>query len=137
MRNLPSYSEKSIVTLEEMTKAIANRVGIEPHLAEKEASFVMDLFGFETRIIDNTLEQDDRQLFYFLEEMGLLRTGMEESTLYDGRSWRTHYWELDKEGIRDAIKRPRYRGTSREPSPEEIYEEIPDELWFVRNYNNF
>ena len=136
MRNLPSYSEKSIVTLEEMTKAIANRVGIEPHLAEKEASFVMDLFGFETRIIDNTLEQDDRQLFYFLEEVGLLRTGMEEATLYDGRSWRIHYWELDKEGIRDAIKRPRYRETSREPSPEEIYEEIPDELWFVRSYEN-
>ena len=37
----------------------------------------MDIFGFNDRIIDNVLEPEDRQLFYILEEEGLLTRGAE------------------------------------------------------------
>jgi hypothetical protein len=123
-----------IVTLEDLAAAIATRVNIDIESAMKDANFVMDLFGFEDRIIDNILEPEDRQLFYILEEEGMLITEREETTIYDGRSWRTHYWYLNKDMIL------RYREGRKEKKKEEreekdvtsVYEEIPDELWFSR-----
>ena len=42
-----------IITLEDLAAAIAARVDIDIESAIKDANFVMDLFGFEDRIIDN------------------------------------------------------------------------------------
>ena len=89
----------NIITLEDLAMAIATRVGIDFESALRDANFVMDLFGFEDRIIDNVLEPEDRQLFYILEEEGMLTTEREETTIYDGRTWRTHYWFINKETI--------------------------------------
>ena len=123
-----------IVTLEDLAAAIAARVGIDIESALKDANFVMDLFGFEDRIIDNILEPEDRQLFYILEEEGMLITEREETTIYDGRSWRTHYWYLNKDLIlryREA-KKKRKKEEKKEEDIASIYEELPDELWFSR-----
>jgi hypothetical protein len=84
----------TIITLDDLSKAIANRVGIDIEEARRDAGFVMDIFGFDDRVIDNVLDPEDRQLFYILEEEGMLTTEREETTLYDGREWRTHYWRL-------------------------------------------
>jgi len=123
-----------IITLEDLAMAIAARVDIDMESALKDANFVMDLFGFEDRIIDNILEPEDRQLFYILEEEGMLLTEREETTIYDGRSWRTHYWFLNKEAIlkykeEGRGKRERRR---REEDASDVYKEIPEELWFSR-----
>ncbi len=122
-----------IVTLEDLATAIASRVDIDIESAMKDANFVMDLFGFEDRIIDNILEPEDRQLFYILEEEGMLITEREETTIYDGRSWRTHYWFLNKETIlkyKEEGKRKREERRKREEDASDIYNEIPEELWF-------
>ena len=89
----------NIITLDDLSKAIANRVGIDIEEARRDAGFVMDIFGFQDRIIDNVLDPEDRQLFYILEEEGMLTTEREETTLYDGREWRTHYWVIRKDII--------------------------------------
>ncbi len=123
-----------IITLEDLAMAIAARVDIDMESAIKDANFVMDLFGFEDRIIDNILEPEDRQLFYILEEEGMLLTEREETTIYDGRSWRTHYWVLNKETIlkyKEEGKRKEERKKEIEDATE-VYKEIPDELWFSR-----
>lgn len=123
-----------IITLEDLAMAIAARVDIDLESALKDANFVMDLFGFEDRIIDNILEPEDRQLFYILEEEGMLLTEREETTIYDGRSWRTHYWFLNKETIlkyKEEGRRKREE-KKKEEDAAEIYKEIPDELWFSR-----
>jgi len=122
-----------IVTLEDLATAIASRVDIDIESAMKDANFVMDLFGFEDRIIDNILEPDDSQLFYILEDEGMLITEREETTIYDGRSWRTHYWFLNKETIlkyKEEGKRKREEKKKREEDAADIYNEIPEELWF-------
>ena len=77
-----------------MTNAIKNRLDISDIKAKKIATFIMDAFGFENRIIDNILKPDERQLFYMLEAEGFLTTGRERSRLHDGREWMTHYWQL-------------------------------------------
>ena len=132
----------SIITLDDLSKAIANRVGIGLEEARRDAGFVMDIFGFDDRVIDNVLDPEDRQLFYILEEEGMLTTEREETTLYDGREWRTHYWRLKKDtiveyskeadGIRDLLidkKQPR------NVSDEDIYETMEEDLWTTRKIN--
>ena len=124
----------SIVTLEDLAMAISNCVNIDVESAMGDANFVMDLFGFEDRIIDNVLEPEDRQLFYILEEEGMLITEREETTIYDGRTWRTHYWFINKETIL-SYKEEKERTDKKRKGEEdiaEIYEEIPDEMWFSR-----
>src|ERR1051325_12200292 len=100
-------ADMEIITVEDLSQAIQDRIGLVPEEAERDAEFVMDIFGFNDRIIDNVLEPEDRQLFYILEEEGLLTTEREETTLYDGREWRTHYWLFKKEAIKDMSEKER------------------------------
>ena len=130
----------SIITLNIMAKAIQNRIGINKRKAEQIASFIMDLFGFDNRIIDNILNPEDRQLLYMLESEGLLSTGREEEKLHDGREWLTHYWELKKNIIlkyaENNIKKDERiisnRLRNRNKKINVIYSNIPDEMWISR-----
>ena len=130
----------SIITLNIMAKAIQNRIGINKRKAEQIASFIMDLFGFDNRIIDNILNPEDRQLLYMLESEGLLSTGREEEKLHDGREWLTHYWELKKNIIlkyaENNIKKDERiisnRLRNRNKKNNDIYSNIPEEMWISR-----
>ena len=133
-----------IITLDDLSKAIANRVGIDIEEARRDAGFVMDIFGYDDRVIDNVLDPEDRQLFYILEEEGMLTTEREETTLYDGREWRTHYWMLKKNTIlkyaQDASKRVRsVLSDKRQPikdiSDESIYDTLAEDTWTTRKIN--
>src|SRR3990170_2155985 len=123
-----------IVTLEDLQMAIGNRIGLPEEDAHRDASFVMDIFGFDDRVIDNVLEPEDRQLFYILEEEGMLTTEREETTLYDGREWRTHYWLFKKTQVKDMSEKEREmrRLKRTAPSEEDVYNQLPAELWGQR-----
>ncbi|HEV8361702.1 MAG TPA: DUF6015 family protein [Candidatus Thermoplasmatota archaeon] len=120
-----------IITVEDLSQAIQERIGLIPDESDRDAEFVMDIFGYNDRIIDNVLEPEDRQLFYILEEEGLLTTEREETTLYDGREWRTHYWLFRKDRILGAAREHRSKLAQ---STEEfgIYEELPEDVWATR-----
>ncbi|MCK4364653.1 MAG: hypothetical protein KAW45_01245 [Thermoplasmatales archaeon] len=133
----------NIITLDDLSKAIANRVGIGLEEARRDAGFVMDIFGFQDRVIDNVLDPEDRQLFYILEEEGMLTTEREETTLYDGREWRTHYWVIRKDIIlkysKGENKRVRSvlsdRQTIEDISDEAIYDALEKDMWVTRKIN--
>ena len=129
----------SLLTLDDLSKAISNRVGIDIDEAQRDAGFVMDIFGFDDRVIDNILDPEDRQLFYILEEEGMLTTEREETTLYDGREWRTHYWRLRKDVILKFSKEEnglrRYLIDKKQPvnvSDDDIYNNIDEDMWTTR-----
>lgn len=130
----------TIITLDDLSKAIANRVGIDIEEARRDAGFVMDIFGFDDRVIDNVLDPEDRQLFYILEEEGMLTTEREETTLYDGREWRTHYWRLKKDTIARYCKESGQehnvliadKKQIKNVSDDDIYNTIDDEVWVTR-----
>jgi hypothetical protein len=127
----------TIITLDDLSKAIAHRVGIDIEEARRDAGFVMDIFGFDDRVIDNVLDPEDRQLFYILEEEGMLTTEREETTLYDGREWRTHYWRLKKDTIARYSKEIGTERTAiigdkkqlKNVSDDDIYNIIEDDMW--------
>lgn len=134
----------SIITLDDLSKAIANRIGVDIEEARRDAGFVLDIFGFDDRVIDNVLDPEDRQLFYILEEEGMLTTEREETTLYDGREWRTHYWQMRKDTIlRYAKDKKRTMRTEmydekrpiqpiEDMSDGDVYGQLDEEIWTSR-----
>ena len=123
-----------ILTLEDLAMAVSNRIGIPEEDAVRDANFVMDIFGFDDRVIDNVLEPEDRQLFYILEEEGMLTTEREETTLYDGREWRTHYWLFKKNQVFMMSEEEREIRRRRKARPQEsdVYNQLPDDMWASR-----
>jgi hypothetical protein len=129
-----------IITLNALTRALMNRVGITNLEARKVAGFVLDLFGYDDRIIDNVLEPKDRQLFYILEAEGLLSTGREETRLPDGREWLTHYWEIKRHAIlhyaniktRKLIVSSASQSKEQEKQKGQIYTNLSDDVWMSR-----
>ncbi len=119
------------LTVEHLTKAIKNSIdkqGMPEEEARAMAQHVMNFFGYSERIIDNVLEPEDRDAFYMLEDAGILMTEREETTLYDGREWRIHYWMFRKERIHELIsgKRGAQDGSSESGN---VYDEVPDDIW--------
>ena len=96
-----------IVTVDELTQAICNSPnnrGIQEMAAYDLALHILNFFGYSDRIIDNVLEPEDRDAFYMIEDASIITTEREETTLYDGREWRIHYWLFRREKIADLIK---------------------------------
>ena len=135
----------NIITLDDLSKAIANRVGINIDEARRDAGFVMDIFGFQDRVIDNVLDPEDRQLFYLLQSTGILSNGRDETLLHDGREWRTHYWQLEREKICDLATQqshiPKYTVALPHPKPREsqydsVYFSLADDVWSTRKIDS-
>jgi transcription initiation factor IIE alpha subunit len=131
-----THSNFVTLTVDDLTKAIRNSIkndvrSMPEEEAKEMAQHVMNFFGYSERIIDNILEPEDRDAFYMLEDSGLLTTEREETTLYDGREWRIHYWIFKKDKILDLVKT---KGKRYDPIVEEamsVYEEIPDDVWRI------
>lgn len=123
--------DRTTLTVEHLTKAIKNSIdkqGMPEEEARAMAQHVMNFFGYSERIIDNVLEPEDRDAFYMLEDAGILMTEREETTLYDGREWRIHYWMFRKERIDELIhgKKSVQGGTE---GDQNVYNDIPDDIW--------
>ncbi len=122
------------LTVKNLTRAIRNsidREGMKEDEAQAMAQHILNFFGYAERIIDNVLEPDDRDAFYMLEDSGILTTEREETTLYDGREWRIHYWLFRKERIFElANAAPPLEETI--PDSDSVYEQMPEDLWESR-----
>ncbi len=95
------------IDLNALSMAVRRSVGhdgMRKEDAEAIASNILNFFGFNERIIDNVLEPDDRDTFYMLEDCGILETERDETTLYDGREWRIHYWMFRKDRILELAR---------------------------------
>lgn len=128
-----------VITLKMMTDAIERKLGIKSQQAKKMAIFIMDAFGYETRIIDNILSTNERQVFYMLEGEGLLCTSREQTRLYDGRAWMTHYWKLNTTAIKyyskqntPQIMKKRIEKKKIIKNPSTIYNTLSEEKWLTR-----
>lgn len=125
--------ERDILTLDELKRAI--KKSIQENEMPEEAAMdlarhIMNFFGFNDRIIDNFLEPEDRDAFYMLEDAGILTTEREETTLYDGREWRIHYWLFRKDVVMKLIADENSQDTSSaEQEITSVYDDLPDDVW--------
>lgn len=121
-----------VLNLEDLTTAIRtsiDRGGMEEEGARDMALHVLNFFGFNDRIIDNVLEPEDRDAFYILEDSGLLVTEREETTLYDGREWRIHFWMFRRERIQDLVRAAKVRAEKVAEADTSVYADVPDDVW--------
>jgi len=121
----------STLTVEHLTHAIRNSIdrdGMPEHEAQAMAQHVMNFFGYSERIIDNVLEPEDRDAFYMLEDAGILTTEREETTLYDGREWRIHYWIFRKKRIVELLNGI-VESEGEGGDGANIYDDMPSEIW--------
>ncbi len=118
------------LTVDDLTRAIKNsidRAGMKDEEARAMAQHVLNFFGYSERIIDNVLEPEDRDAFYMLEDSGILTTEREETTLYDGREWRIHYWMFRKERITELVRAQREREALEKDAT--VYDGVPEDFW--------
>ena len=90
------------------------------------ADYILSFFGFETEVIDNNLDVADRDVFYMLEEEGLLGTRQDEVLIKKGKTWRIHYWVLRVDRIKALA---RGVGARKSEDAFAVYEDVPDEIW--------
>ena len=124
------------LTLAQLTQAIRRKVDIdmETVVAESVAEHALGFFGFSNRIIDNALEPTDRNLFYQLQDYDLLTTESEETTLWDGREWRIHYWKFKSNAEELALLSVEDENSGEDEDPYAgIYEDVPVSLWRERS----
>ena len=103
-------------------------------VAETIAEHALGFFGFSNRIIDNALEPTDRNLFYQLQDYDLLTTESEETTLWDGREWRIHYWKFKSNA--EELARLSAQGSINKDDEDPyagVYDDVPASLWKERS----
>ncbi len=121
----------TVVTMQQVEAALRKTVGRKGMTDEEIknlADYLMSFFGYTDEVIDNRLTSEDRDVFYMLEEEGLLTTTHEEVLLKKGKLWRIHYWILKK----DQIIRLANAIESSEEKKEDagaVYDQISDEEW--------
>jgi len=135
-RLLTIHGEDMGLTLAQLTQAIKSKVDktMETTVAESIAEHALGFFGFSNRIIDNALEPTDRNLFYQLQDYDLLTTESEETTLWDGREWRIHYWKFKPNA--ENFANFSLENNSKEENDDpyaDIYDGMPADLWRERS----
>ena len=118
-----------VVMMSELVAALRATVG-HRGMTEEDlralADYLMSFFGFNTEAIDNNLDVADRDVFYMLEEEGLLTTRQEEVLIKKGKIWRIHYWILRVERIKALAK----RAAPKSPADAfAVYDDLPDDIW--------
>lgn len=121
---MPASSQLDLVNLEQLTRAIQIRAGMDVEEATRLADMVLSYFGFEMQVIDNSLEPEDRRQFYMLHDLGILSSDWEETLIPSGRMWRIYYWQLNVSSIRDIIAK---KGNLQKEA--NVYDKLPTEAW--------
>ena len=122
----------TVVTMRQVELALKKTIGKRDDMSDddvkKMAEYIMSFFGYTDEVIDNRLTPNDRDVFYMLEEVGLVTTTHEEVLLKKGKMWRIHYWILKK----DQIARLAAMDEDAEKDDSgavDVYEELSDEQW--------
>ena len=90
------------------------------------AEYLMNFFGYHDSITDNMLKAKDRDVFYTLEEVGILTTAQDQIIIKKGKTWRIHYWELRKEEI---LRLADLQEEEEEEDEYAIYDQISEDIW--------
>ncbi len=117
------------ITVDKIEKALLNTLGkkgMPPEEIKKLAEYVMNFFGYHDTVTDNLLRAKDRDVFYMLEEVGILTTFQDQVTIKKGKIWRIHYWVLKKNEI---IRLANLKEKEADTDKYSIYQEISDDMW--------
>lgn len=119
----------TVITVQDVERALMNTLGkkgMEKEEVKKLAEYVMNFFGFEDTISDNLLKAKDRDVFYTLQDVGILTTFQDQITIKKGKIWRIHYWVLKK---RDILRLANLVDEVKSEEEYAIYDDISNDVW--------
>jgi hypothetical protein len=119
----------TVITVQDVERALMNTLGkkgMDKEEVKKLAEYVMNFFGFEDTISDNLLKAKDRDVFYTLQDVGILTTFQDQITIKKGKIWRIHYWVLKK---RDILRLANLTDEVESEEDYAIYDEISNDVW--------
>jgi hypothetical protein len=117
------------ITIEDVESALMNTLGkkgMSEVEVKKLAIYVMNFFGFDDTVSDNLLKAKDRDVFYTLQDVGILSTFQDQITIKKGKIWRIHYWVLKKTEI---LKLANLKEKTDSGDEFGIYDEISNDVW--------
>lgn len=117
------------ITVGDVEKALMNTLGkkgMETEEIKKLAEYVMNFFGYDDTISDNLLKAKDRDVFYTLQDVGILTTFQDQITIKKGKIWRIHYWVLKKDEI---LRLANFKEIAKKKDKYSIYDEISNDVW--------
>jgi hypothetical protein len=118
------------ITVEDVEKALMNTLGKKGMKREEIKNlteYLMNFFGFSDSISDNLLKAKDRDIFYTLQDVGILTTFQDQLTIKKGKIWRIHYWVLKKNEI---LRLANFTDENEiENEYKRIYNQISNEIW--------
>ena len=120
-----------VVSIKELKVALEKALSskqLSREQIERLSERIMDLFGFEDQVVDNRLSPEDRDIFYMLEEAGLVTTIEDDVQVQKGKTWRIYYWVLKKDQIKRLSSESEAKAAEVEPEAD-IYETISEDVW--------
>ncbi len=125
-----SYSRRYIPVPADFARAMAylySKKGIEAKADDllDTAVGIMQFFGFDDEVVGNHLEHEDLALMYQLEDLGLVKTRIEEHIIAANRVWRANYFILDKNKIKEYAA----MGPQKKDEFFDLYNSLPEEAW--------
>ncbi len=121
-----------ILTMNDLRVALRNslgRKGMEEHSIRSLADYLLNLFGYDDAIVDNILSPSDRNVFYMLEDEGLLGIKEEEVAIRKGKSWRLFYWVFKMDRIVQLMQGTKENIETDGEKDYSIYEKVPQDVW--------
>jgi hypothetical protein len=119
----------ALVTLNELRKALKKTMGqkgMEEEDISKLADYLLSVFGYSEEVVDNRLTMEERDVFYMLEEEGLLTTRQEEVHLKKGKLWRIHYWILKTDYIKKLSSAEKQQNGV---DYKDVYNKVSEDIW--------
>jgi hypothetical protein len=119
----------ALVTLNELRKALKKTIGqkgMEEEDIGKLADYLLSVFGYSEEVVDNRLTMEERDVFYMLEEEGLLTTRQEEVHLKKGKLWRIHYWILKTDYIKKLSSAEKKENGV---DYKDVYSKVSEDIW--------
>ena len=117
------------ITIVDVESALMNTLGkkgMSEAEVKKLAIYVMNFFGFDDTVSDNLLKAKDRDVFYTLQDVGILSTFQDQITIKKGKIWRIHYWVLKKSEILKLANLVEKKESRDEFG---IYDEMSNDVW--------
>lgn len=117
------------ITVQDVERALTNTLGkkgMSQDEIKKLANYVMNFFGFDDTVSDNLLKAKDRDVFYTLQDVGILTTFQDQIAIKKGKIWRIHYWVLKKN---DILRLANLKEKEDSEGEYAIYDEISNDVW--------
>jgi hypothetical protein len=111
-----------------LAAALQERLGMSEEDAHDIASVVLEQFGDQQEVNDETLEPTVRSVFYTLEAKKILSFRREEYTWENGEKRRGFWWRLRAEELEPK--------TTIVPvaTEEDVYASLPKDAWSARQH---